>query len=177
MKAKESFPRNIHIHTKFCIQFKKFRTALTCIHNSLQLEHLLLLLLSHFSRVRLCATPQTAAHQAPLPLGFSRQRHWSGLPFPPPMHESEVTQSCLTLGDPTGFSRQEYWSGLPSPSPRTPARKSNQSILKEINPKYSLGGLMLKLKYFGHLMQRADTLEKTLMLGKTEGKRRRGRQG
>ena len=52
-------------------------------------ETLLLLLLSHFSRVRLCATPQTAAHQAPLSLGFSRQEHWSGLPFPSPMHESE----------------------------------------------------------------------------------------
>ena len=50
---------------------------------------LLLLLLSHFSRVRLCATPEMAAHQAPLSLGFSRQEHWSGLPFPPPMHESE----------------------------------------------------------------------------------------
>ena len=55
---------------------------------------LLLLLLSHFSRIRLCVTPETAAHQAPLSLGFSRQEHWSGLPFPPPMHESEVTQSC-----------------------------------------------------------------------------------
>ena len=44
---------------------------------------------SHFSRVRLCATPQTAAHQASLSLGFSRQEHWSGLPFPSPMHESE----------------------------------------------------------------------------------------
>ena len=54
------------------------------------------------------------------------------------------------------------------------ARRSNQSILKEINPKYSLEGLILKLKvqYFGHLMQRADSLEKTLMLGKVEGKRR-----
>ena len=50
---------------------------------------LLLLLLSHFSRVRLCATPETAAHQAPPSLGFSRQEHWSGLPFPSPMHESE----------------------------------------------------------------------------------------
>jgi len=50
---------------------------------------LLLLLLSRFSRVRLCATPQTAAHQAPPSLGFSRQEHWSGLPFPSPMHESE----------------------------------------------------------------------------------------
>ena len=53
-------------------------------------------------------------------------------------------------------------------------RRSNQSILKEINPKYSLVGLMLKLQYFGHLMQRADSLEKTLMLGKVEGRRRRG---
>ena len=49
----------------------------------------LLLLLNHFSRVRLCATPWMAAHQAPLSLGFSRQEHWSGLPFPSPMHESE----------------------------------------------------------------------------------------
>ena len=46
-------------------------------------------MLSHFSRVRLCATPETAAHQAPLSLGFSRQEHWSGLPLPSPMHESE----------------------------------------------------------------------------------------
>ena len=58
------------------------------------------------------------------------------------------------------------------------ARRSNQSILKEISSEYSLEGLMLKLKlqYFGHLMQRADSLEKTLMLGKTEGRWRRGRQ-
>ena len=55
-------------------------------------------------------------------------------------------------------------------------RRSNQSILKEINPEYSLEGLKLKLQYFGHLMQRADSFEKTLMLGKTEGGRRRGRQ-
>ena len=54
------------------------------------------------------------------------------------------------------------------------ARRSNQSILKEINPEYSLEGLMLKLQYFGHLMGRADSLEKTLMLGKIEGGRRRG---
>ena len=61
--------------------------------------------------------------------------------------------------------------------PRT-ARRSNQSILKEINPEYSLQGLILKLKlqYFGHLMRRADSLEKTLLLGKIEGRRRRGRQ-
>ena len=58
------------------------------------------------------------------------------------------------------------------------ARRSNQSILKEINPEYSLGGLMLKLKlqYFGHLMRRTDSLEKTLMLGKIEGRKRRGQQ-
>ena len=58
------------------------------------------------------------------------------------------------------------------------ARRSNQSIVKEISPEYSLKGLMLKLKlqYFGHLMQRTDSLEKTLMLGKIEGRRRRGRQ-
>ena len=58
------------------------------------------------------------------------------------------------------------------------ARRSNPSILKEISPEYSLEGLMLKLKlqYFGHLMQRADSLEKTLMLGKIEGTRKRGRQ-
>ena len=58
------------------------------------------------------------------------------------------------------------------------ARRSNQSILKEISPEYSLEGLMLKLKlqYFGHLMRRTDSLEKTLMLGKTEGRRRRGPQ-
>ena len=53
-------------------------------------------------------------------------------------------------------------------------RRSNQSILKEINPEYSLEGLMLKLQYFSHLMQRTDSFEKTLMLGKTEGRRRRG---
>ena len=57
-------------------------------------------------------------------------------------------------------------------------RRSNQSIVNEISPKYSLEGLMLnlKLQYFGHLMQRTDSLEKTLMLGMTEGRRRRGQQ-
>ena len=59
------------------------------------------------------------------------------------------------------------------------ARRSNQSLLKEINPEYSLGGLMLKLKlqYFGHLMQRTDKLEKTLMLRKIEDKRKRRQRG
>ena len=69
---------------------------------------------------------------------------------------------------------------LEKPLERIPwtARRSNQSILKEINPEYSLEGLMLKLKlqYFGHLMRRANSLQKTLMLGKIEGRRRRGQQ-
>ena len=89
-----------------------------------------LLLLSHFSCVRLCATPQTAAHQAPPSLGFSRQEHWSGLPFPSPMYESEKSKwnHVQLLATPwtaahqappsMGFSRQEYWSGVPLPSPR-----------------------------------------------------------
>ena len=193
---------------------------------------LLLLLLSHFSRVRLCATLQTAAHQAPPSLGFSRQEHWSGLPFPSPMHESEKWKwSCSSrvwlLATPwtaayqaplsLGFSRQEYKAGchdqprqhikkqrynfadkgLPVVMYRCEswtikkvehwridafelwcwrrllrvpwtARRFDQSILKEISPKYSLEGLMLKLKlqYFGHLMWRTDSLEKTLMLEK-----------
>ena len=70
--------------------------------------------------------------------------------------------------------------GVGEDSLRVPwtARRSNKLVLKEINPRYSLKGLMLKLKlqYFGHLMQRADSLEKTLVLGKIEGRRRRGRQ-
>ena len=65
---------------------------------------LLLLLLSCFSRVRLCATPETATHQAPPSQGFSRQEHWSGLPFPSPKRESEVTELCATLSDPMDCS-------------------------------------------------------------------------
>ena len=91
----------------------------------------LLLLLSHFSRVWLCATPETAAHQTPPSLGFSRQEHWSGLPFPSPMHESEKSKWSHSRVRPSatpwtaahqappsmGVSRQEYWSSLPLPSP------------------------------------------------------------
>ena len=69
----------------------------------------------------------------------------------------------------------ELWCWRPLRVPWT-ARRSNQSIPKEINPEYSLEGLMLKLQYFGHLMRRADSVEKTLMLGRIEGGRRRGRQ-
>ena len=63
-----------------------------------------MLLLSRFSRVRLCATPETAAHQAFPSLGFSRQEYWSGLPFPSPMRESEVAQLCPTPIDPMDCS-------------------------------------------------------------------------
>ena len=92
---------------------------------------LLLLLLSRFSHVWPCATPQTAAHQAPHSVGFSRQEHWSGLPFPSPMHESRkwkwnhsvVSDSSWPHGlqptrllHPWDFSRQECCSGLPVPS-------------------------------------------------------------
>ena len=87
---------------------------------------LLLLLLSRFKHVWLCATPKMAAHQALTSLGFSKREHWSGLPFPSPMHESGKL-SCVRLFAtprtatyqaplPMGFSRQEYWSGLPLPS-------------------------------------------------------------
>ena len=78
--AKVSFALKIQYENlrKDKLQYKKF-------HFSNPLPLLLLLLLSRFSRVRLCATPQTAAHQAPPSLGFSRQEYWSGLPFPSPM--------------------------------------------------------------------------------------------
>ena len=84
------FPFSVYMKTKQnlpeCFQGSGSRSNyMSPIKNTV----LLLLLLSHVSRVRLCATPQTAAHQAPPSLGFSRQEHWSGLPFPFPMHESE----------------------------------------------------------------------------------------
>ena len=76
--------------------------------NSITENILLLLLLSRFSHIRLCATPQMAAHQAPPSLGFSRQEHWSGLPFPSPMHkvksQGEVAQPCPTLSNPMDCS-------------------------------------------------------------------------
>ena len=77
---------------------------------------LLLLLLIRFSRVRLCVTPYTAAHEAPPSLRFSRQEHRSGLPCPSPMHESEKWKGRQAPPS-MGFSRQEYWIGLPLPSP------------------------------------------------------------
>ena len=108
------------------------------------LVHLLLLLLSCFSCVRLYVTPWTAAHQAPLSLGFSRQEYWSGLPFPSPMHACVLLlQLCPTLCDPwtaahqaplsMEFSRQEYWIGLPLPSPLG-AFRDPQSGIALISP-------------------------------------------
>ena len=95
----------------------KDRTHISCISftaggfftNEPQRKSLCMLpLLSRFSRIQLCSTLQTAAHQAPPSLGFSRQEHWSGLPFPSPMHEvkseREVAQSCPTLSDPMDCS-------------------------------------------------------------------------
>ena len=99
------------------------------------------------SRVRLFKTPQTAAHQVPPSMGFSRQEYWSGVPSHQWIDAFELWCWRRLLRVP--------WT----------ARRSNQSILKEISPKCSLDGLMLKLKhqYFGHLMQRTDSFEQTLM--------------
>ena len=72
-----------------CMLWVKGLVPVSILRHSLSLISSLLLLLSHFSRVRLCMTPQTAAHQAPPSLEFSRQEHWSGLSFPSPMQESE----------------------------------------------------------------------------------------
>ena len=118
------------------------------------------------SRVRLFVTPWTVAYQAPPSMGFSRQKYWSGVPFLQCMKvksESEVAQSCPTRSDPMDCSLPGY-----------SIHGILQARVKEISPERSLEGLMLRLKlqYFGHLMRRADSLEKTLMLGKIEGRRR-----
>ena len=72
-----------------CLWNSRIWISYMVIQSSQKWQFNMLLLLSRFSRVRLCATPEMAAHQAPLSLGFSRQEHWSGLPFPSPVHESE----------------------------------------------------------------------------------------
>ena len=145
-----------------------------------------------------------AANQAPLSLGFSRQGHWSGLPFPSPMtnlHSTSKSRDITLLTKvrvvkamvfPVVMYGCENWTIKTAEHQRMDAfglwywrrflrvpwtaRRSNLSILKEISPEYSLEGLMLmlKLSYFGQLMRRADSFEKTLMLRKTEGSRRRG---
>ena len=135
-------------------------------------------LLSH---VRLFATPWTVAYQAPPSMGFSRQEYLSGLPFPSPgdlpdpgiKPRSPAFQADTLTSEPPG----KRCSTKLLRAPWT-VRRSNQSILKEISPRCSLEGLMLRLKlqYFDHLMRWADSLEKTLMLGRIGGRRRRGRQ-
>ena len=118
-------------HHHLCYYISLLKSTFTLLQPDLH-STVLLLLLSCFSHIRLCATSQTATHQALPSLGFSRQEHWSGLPFPSPMHEiwkvkvkllshvwlfatpwTAAYQAPLSMG----FSRQEYWSGLPLPSP------------------------------------------------------------
>ena len=96
------------------------------------------------------------------------------LVFPVVMYECESW--TIKKAEHQRIDASEFWCWRKLLRVPWTARRSNQSVLKEINPEYSLEGLMLKLKlqYFGHLMQRADSLEKTLMLGKIEGRRRRG---
>ena len=79
----------IESRARFCLSAAHTRETLDTVSRHLHFDILLLLLLSRITRVRLCATPYMAAHQAPPSLGFSRQEHWSGLLFPSPMHESE----------------------------------------------------------------------------------------
>ena len=149
------------------------------------------------SRVRLLATPWTAAYQAPPSTGFSRQEYWSGVPpnpnftIPSPnpfvlsiIHKfiyllsPLVTFWTIKKGEHWRIDAFELWCWRRVFRVPWIVRRSKQSILKEISAEYSLEGLMLKLKlqYFGHLNWRTDSFEKTLMLGKIEGKRRRGWQ-
>ena len=76
---------SVNVTNHYSVRYRKTLCSFFCLDKL----NRYCVLLSHFSRVRLCATPETAAHQAPSSLGFSRQEHWSGLPFPSPMHESE----------------------------------------------------------------------------------------
>ena len=151
-------------------------------------------------------TPWTAAYQALPSMGFSRQEYWSGghcllritnldsiiktrditLPtkvclvkamvFLVVMYECESW--IVKKAERRRIDAFELWCWRRLLSVPWTARRSNQSILKEISPGYSLEGLMLKLKlqYFGHLMRRVDSLERTLMLGEIGGRRKRGRQ-
>ena len=120
---------------------------------------------SRFSCVQLCATPESAAHQASPSLGFSRQEHWSGLPFPSPMHEKrkvKVKVKSLShvwlLATPwtaayqaplsMGFSRQKYWSGVPLPSPQVSLRKLQTKLVEvmEFQLSYSKSWKMMLWK-------------------------------
>ena len=187
---------------KFCLYYKLSSFVLFVS----EIKYILLLLLSHFSHVRLCVTPQTAAHQPPPSLGFSRQEYWSGVPLPTPMTNlgSILKNRDITLPTkvrlvkamvfPVVMYECESWTVQKAECWRIDAfelwcwrrlfrvpwtaRRSNHSILKEIGPGCSLEGTMLnlKLQYFGHLMRKVDSLEKTLMLGEIGGRRKRGWQ-
>ena len=118
------------------------------------------------SHVQFFVTPWTAAYQVPLSIGFSRQEYRSGVPSPSPVKKAERRRIDVF----------ELWCWRRLLRVPWIARRSNQFILKEFSPECSLEGLMLemKLQYFGHLMRRTDSFEKTLMLGKVEDRRRRG---
>ena len=104
-------------------------------------------------------------------MGFSRQEYWSGVPLPSP--ESDGCESwTVKKAEHRRIDAFELWCWRRLLRVPWTARRSNQSTLKEISPEYSLEGLKLKLQYFGHLMRRANSLEKTLMLGRIEGRRR-----
>ena len=102
---------------------------------------------------------------------------WKKNYYKPRQHIKKQRHHFADKGQPKNWC---FWSVVLEKTLESPwtTRRSNQSILKEINPEYSLEGLMftMKLQYFGHLMQRTDLLEKTLMLGEIEGRRRRGRE-
>ena len=130
----------------------------------------------------------TVAHQAPPSMGFSSYAQTRDITLPKKVHLVKAMvfpvvmyryESCtIKKAEHQRIDAFELWCWRRLLRvPWTP-RRSNQSILKEISPEYSLEGLMLKVKvnfqYFGHLTRRADSLEKSLMLGKIEGKRRRG---
>ena len=99
-----------------CTVFKFLASLLGCKLASYFTETLLLLLLlSRFSRVQLCATPKTAAHQAPPSLGFSRQEHWSGLPFPSPLHENEKWKWSRSVVSDSPWPHRKQHTRLPRP--------------------------------------------------------------
>ena len=159
--------------------------------DALYLIRLLLLLFSRYA-VSDSVSPWSIACQAPLSTGILQARVLAGLPSPPPLSSKVCIVKAMVF--PVVVYGCESWTIKKAECQRIDAfelwrwrrllrvpwsaRRSSQSILKEISPKYSLEGLTLKLKlqYFGHLMQRADSLEKTLMLGKTEGRRRRAQR-
>ena len=152
------------------------------------------------SHVWVFVTPWTVAHQAPPPMSFYRQEYWNEFPFPflrdlpnpgikpgsptlqadtePPEKPDGSDSWTIKKAECWRIDAFELWCGRRLLRVFWTARRSNQSILKEISAEYSLEGLMLKLKlsYFGHLMRRVDSLEKTLMLGGIEGRRIRGWQ-